>query len=59
MATEREVMLLEMQEATEDGELGELAYPWRVNFELLRGRTFLLLLASTCQHPALVNLRLC
>lgn len=59
MATEREVMLLAMQEAMGDGGLGELAYPWRVDFELLRGRTFLLLLASTCQQHALVNLRLC
>jgi hypothetical protein len=37
MATERGVMLLAMQqEAMGDGGLGELAYPWRVNFELLR-----------------------
>jgi hypothetical protein len=39
MATEREVMLLAMQqEAMGDGGLGELAYPWRVNLELLRSR---------------------
>lgn len=51
-------MLLEMQEAMGDDELGELAYPWRVDFELMRGRTFLLLLAHVSAY-ALVNLRLC
>jgi len=34
MATEGEVMQLAMQqEAMGDGGLGELAYPWRVDFE--------------------------
>ena len=40
MATEREGMRLAMQqEAMGDGGLGELAYPWSVDIELLR-RTF-------------------
>jgi hypothetical protein len=38
MATEGQVMLLAMQQEAmgDGGGLGELAYPWRVDFELLR-----------------------
>jgi len=37
MVVKGELMLLAMQqEAMGDGGLGELAYPWRVNYNLLR-----------------------